>query len=100
MDKIRAVFTDLDGTVLRNDKSISDRTMNAIRAFREKGGIWAVASARPERAISAMYKEFTEADALITLNGARIKFGDTVIPFANDFPKNTELFELMQTDAT
>lgn len=29
-----------------------------------------------------------------------IKFGDTVIPFANDFPKNTELFELMQTDAT
>ncbi len=79
MDRIRAVFTDLDGTVLRNDKTISDRTMQAIRAFREKGGIWAVASARPERAISAMYKEFTEADALITLNGARIKFGDTVI---------------------
>ena len=79
MDRIRAVFTDLDGTVLRNDKTISDRTMNAIRAFREKGGIWAVASARPERAISAMYKEFTEADALITLNGARIKFGDTII---------------------
>lgn len=79
MDTIRAVFTDLDGTVLRSDKTISDRTMNAIRAFREKGGIWAVASARPERAISAMYQEFTEADALITLNGARIKFGDTVI---------------------
>lgn len=86
MDAIRAVFTDLDGTVLRNDKTISERTMNAIRAFREKGGIWAVASARPERAISAMYKEFTEADALITLNGARIKFGDTVI--SNGFSRD------------
>ncbi|MBQ4185552.1 MAG: HAD family hydrolase [Clostridiales bacterium] len=86
MDKIRAVFTDLDGTVLRNDKTISERTMKAIRAFREEGGIWAVASARPERAISAMYKEFTEADALITLNGARIRFGDTVI--SNGFSRD------------
>ena len=83
--KICAVFTDLDGTVLRKDKSISDRTMEAIRAFRKKGGIWAVASARPERAISAMYKEFTEADALITLNGARIKLGDRII--SNGFSK-------------
>ena len=53
--------------------------MDAIRNFRKTGGIWAVASARPERAISAMYKEFTEADALITLNGARIKLGDRII---------------------
>ncbi|MBR3032421.1 MAG: HAD hydrolase family protein [Clostridiales bacterium] len=83
--KMRAVFTDLDGTVLRKDKSISDRTMEAIRAFRKNGGIWAVASARPERAISAMYKEFTEADALITLNGARIKLGDRII--SNGFSK-------------
>jgi len=79
MNRIRAVFTDLDGTVLRKDKTISERTMNAIRKFREQGGIWAVASARPERAISAMYKEFEEADALITLNGARIKLGDRII---------------------
>lgn len=97
--RIRAVFTDLDGTVLRKDKSISDRTMEAIRAFRKQGGIWAVASARPERAISAMYKEFTEADALITLNGARIKLGDRII--SNGFTKENAralLSEIMKHD--
>ena len=78
MSKITAVFTDLDGTVLRNDKSISQRTMDAIQRFREQGGIWAVATARPEIAIKR-YKELLEADALITLNGARIKIGNNVV---------------------
>ena len=78
MSEISALFTDLDGTILRKDKTISGRTMEAIRRFQASGGIWAIASARPEVAISR-YKELTEADAVITLNGARIKRGDQVI---------------------
>lgn len=69
MGKISAVFTDLDGTVLRNDKTISERTMEAFQRFQAQGGIWTVASARPERAIT-VYKELADADAMY--------FGDDV----------------------
>ena len=34
--RIRMVVTDLDGTLLRNDKSISPRTQCAIARLREK----------------------------------------------------------------
>lgn len=78
MNEIKAIFTDLDGTVFRNDKTISERTMSALFNYRKKGGKWIVASARPERAIT-MYEELQKADSLITLNGARIRLGDKVI---------------------
>ena len=85
MSKYSIVFTDLDGTVFKKDKSISERTIRSIRMIREKGALWVVASARPERAIS-IYDEIREADALITLNGARIKLHDKII--SNGFSRD------------
>ena len=78
MDKYSIVFTDLDGTLLKKDKTISDRTMQAIKDIRDKGVLWVVATARPEVAVN-MYDELKYADALITLNGARIRLHDKVI---------------------
>ena len=78
MDKYSIVFTDLDGTLLKKDKTISDRTMQAIKNIRGKGVLWVVATARPEVAVN-MYDELKYADALITLNGARIRLHDKVI---------------------
>ena len=78
MDKYSIVFTDLDGTLLKRDKTISDRTMQAIKNIRGKGVLWVVATARPEVAVN-MYDELKYADALITLNGARIRLHDKVI---------------------
>ena len=78
MDKYSIVFTDLDGTLLKKDKTISERTMQAIKNIRGKGVLWVVATARPEVAIN-MYDELKYADALITLNGARIRLHDKVI---------------------
>jgi len=78
MDKYSIVFTDLDGTLLKKDKTISERTMQAIKNIRRKGILWVVATARPEVAVN-MYDELKYADALITLNGARIRLHDKVI---------------------
>ncbi len=77
MRKISAVVIDLDGTLLRKDKTISERSRQALEKCRESGVAVVVASARPERVISC-YDELKAADALITLNGARIRIGEQV----------------------
>ena len=49
MKKIQLLVFDLDGTLLRSDKNISDRTLEAIARCREKGLRIAVATARSEQ---------------------------------------------------
>lgn len=86
--KYSIIFTDLDGTILKNDKTISDCTSSVLKGLHEKGMLWVVATARPEAAISC-YEELKYADALITLNGARIRLQDKVI--SNGFVKEDAL---------
>lgn len=78
MEKYSAVFTDLDGTVLTKDKKITERTAKALKGLKKKGILWVVATARAENSFSSL-EEIKYADALITLNGAKIKFNDRVI---------------------
>ena len=88
MAKYSVVFTDLDGTILKNDKTISERTSKALKDLRNKDIIWVVATARPEVAID-FYGEIHLADALITLNGAKIRIHDKII--SNGFAKEDAL---------
>lgn len=94
---ISVVFTDLDGTLLRNDKTISAGTMDVLRQCKEKGISIVVCSARPERAIT-MYEELGIADALITLNGARIRIGSKVINNGIDHETGAELLKDLLDD--
>lgn len=41
------LITDLDGTLLTSQKTISPRTRQALIAFRQNGGLLAACSARP-----------------------------------------------------
>ena len=50
---IKMIVTDLDGTLLKNDKSISTYTENIIKQLRSRGILFVVATARPIRAIAA-----------------------------------------------
>lgn len=66
---MKAVITDLDRTLLRNDKSVSPRTLNALRRCRERGIRVLAASARPLRDL----RRFDSAigfDAMTATNGA------------------------------
>lgn len=67
------IVSDLDGTLLRSDKSVSDRTRRALVAARAAGLRTAVASARPLRLVDQVIDDAPALfDALIVSNGAAV----------------------------
>ncbi|WP_414158140.1 Cof-type HAD-IIB family hydrolase [Pseudomonas sp. BNK-45] len=48
---IQFLLSDMDGTLLRPDHSISPRTLDAVRALREAGVAFSLATGRPPRAM-------------------------------------------------
>ncbi len=70
-ESVKMVITDLDGTLLKDDKTISDYSLNIIDEFRKKGNLFVIVTARPIRAA----KKFMGRggfDAGIYHNGALI----------------------------
>lgn len=49
------IATDLDGTLLRGDKSISRENLSAIEYFKENGGIFTIVTGRPLVIIGEVY---------------------------------------------
>ena len=83
---IKALIFDLDNTLLRSDKSMSEYSRAVLERCRERGIHVFAASARPERTV----REFGVLDrfeALVTLNGARVLAGDREI--INDIPNES-----------
>lgn len=72
---IRMIVTDLDGTLLRNDKTVSEFTLTVLDELRRAGVLFAVATARPVRAV-AEWLPFIKYDAGIFHNGAVIRTPD------------------------
>ena len=66
---IKMIVTDLDGTLLKDDKSISAHTENVIKRLRGNGIPFVVATARPIRAVKA-FLPWISYDAAIFHNGA------------------------------
>lgn len=66
----RAVIVDLDRTLLRTDKTVSEYTQRMLRDVQEAGAELFVATARPERAITE-YRDLLGFTSVTTLNGAR-----------------------------
>ena len=48
---IEFLLSDMDGTLLRPDHSLSPRTLDAVRALREAGVAFSLATGRPPRAM-------------------------------------------------
>ena len=72
-----AVIVDLDRTLLRTDKTVSDYTLEVLQAWREAGAFLLAATARPERAITE-YRDLIGFHSATTLNGARTVTPDSV----------------------
>lgn len=67
------IVSDLDGTLLRSDKSLSDRSRRALIAARGVGMRTAAASARPLRLVDQVINDASVLfDALILSNGAAV----------------------------
>lgn len=71
-DGCRLLLFDLDGTLLRNDKTISPAVLKAVRDCREKGILIGVATSRGEQNALSFIEEL-EPDLLIASGGAVVK---------------------------
>lgn len=68
---IKMIVTDLDGTLLKDDKQISAHTKAVINQLRNRGILFVVATARPIRAVKT-FLPWVNYDAAIFHNGAVI----------------------------
>ncbi len=75
---MRAIITDLDRTLLRTDKTISEYTLAIMRKCHDRGIAIMSATARPERSILQYHKQIC-FDAITTMNGARIILPNAVL---------------------
>lgn len=75
---IKMLVTDLDRTLLKTDKTISDYTAQMFKRCQDQGIMTVFATARPERA-TRPFQDKIIPDYVIADNGATINHGDTVI---------------------
>jgi Cof subfamily protein (haloacid dehalogenase superfamily) len=68
----RLLATDLDGTLLRGDGTVSPRTRRALRAIQDAGTEVVIATARPVRWIEDLAREAGITGTAICANGAVI----------------------------
>ena len=73
MENISIILSDLDGTLFRNDKSISDYTKQVIRLVQAKGVLFGVCTARA-KVNAAKFLDGIEPDILISNGGGLITY--------------------------
>ncbi|MDN3657090.1 Cof-type HAD-IIB family hydrolase [Ferruginibacter paludis] len=76
----KAVFIDMDGTLLKSDHSVSEANRQAIHHLQQKGILVIPISARPLHGMMHIIKNVVADDApLVSLNGGYIVHKDEVI---------------------
>ncbi|MCK0472668.1 Cof-type HAD-IIB family hydrolase [Halalkalibacter sp. APA_J-10(15)] len=64
------IVLDLDGTLLKDDKTISPYTKQILTKARQNGHLVMIATGRPYRASAAYYQELQLDTAIVNFNGA------------------------------
>ncbi len=76
---IKLIAIDLDGTLLRSDKSLSDENINALKYAHNKGIKIVICTGRPYQAILPILQVLdfqTQDDYFITFNGGQVQRAD------------------------
>ena len=84
----KVLVLDLDGTLLRSDKTISKRTLNVLLKCQEYGIETIIATARPHRFVKKYLPGFLNKQLKIVYNGAEIYHGKQKI-FSNYINKKS-----------
>ena len=87
MDDKKILFYDLDGTLLKTDKTISDEDIRALRKWKEAGNILAITTGRSVQGTEMICKGYgllEKGDYLITFQGSLIMEADTKKVIAAD----------------
>ena len=92
--RVKMIATDLDGTLLRDDKTVSEYTASVFRRCSETGIKIVFATARPLRTVKIMNIDI-KRDAVIYHNGAVIEIDGTVC-FRRGIPHETAKMLLLR----
>jgi hypothetical protein len=71
-ETIAAVVSDVDGTLVRSDKSVSPRTIEAVGALRAAGVKFAIVSSRPPRGLKAIISRLNMTMPVAGFNGGAV----------------------------
>src|SRR5690349_5202194 len=75
-ERIVAVVSDVDGTLVRSDKSVSPRLIDAVGALRLAGVKLAIVSSRPPRGLKSIISSLDIATPIAGFNGGVIASPD------------------------
>lgn len=78
MENYKLLLFDLDGTLLRSDKTISQATLKALQRCRENGILIGVSTSRGEHNALSFIEEL-QPDVLIASGGALVKYNGVYI---------------------
>jgi Cof subfamily protein (haloacid dehalogenase superfamily) len=70
--RIRLLLADVDGTLVRTDKSLTDRSIEAAQKLHDAGILFAVTSGRPPRGMSMLVEPLALRTPLAAFNGGLI----------------------------
>lgn len=76
--KIKMIVTDLDGTLLYNDESLPEESINVINRCREKGALFVIATSRSISSLKRII-DMLRPDAIISSGGANAICGNNII---------------------
>ena len=68
-NSIRLVLADVDGTLVTNDKVLTDRAVDAVRKLGEAGILFAITSGRPPRGMSMLIDPLNLSTPIAAFNG-------------------------------
>lgn len=78
MEECRLLLFDLDGTLLRSDKRVSQETLQMLQRYRNKGILIGVCTSRGEQNALSFIEEL-RPDVLIASGGALVKYNNEYI---------------------
>ena len=85
LKKLKLIVADLDGTLLRNDAGISERTECLIKELKNKGVLFTFASGRLHSALSNYAEQLDLKIPIISLDGCLIKINGDEAPLYKSF---------------
>ncbi|WHT78967.1 Cof-type HAD-IIB family hydrolase [Pseudomonas rhodesiae] len=91
---IRFILSDVDGTLLHPDHSLSQRTADAVRALRDAGVLFSLASGRPPKAMLHLIETFGIDVPVAGFNGGTLIHPDGRVLMAHHLPAEAALIAL------
>ena len=96
---MKLIVTDLDSTLLRSDKSISDYTIDVFKKCKERGILVGFASSRAESAMTRFINAI-EPDFLICSGGATVSVDRKIIHESFILPQSVKTILKMSRELT